>query len=141
MILHRNIKMTDENQTKEPEVPVKAKKAISLDKFKSWLEGVEEMQDADWHPTAAQWRTIRDKFDLIKEEEAPRAPAPAPVAAGPLPMYRQPGNAAMDNGPSLEAAPPMPDIEISPAAKAMLQGKGYTPDVDSTDGSFDSPFT
>ena len=129
--------MTDTEETK---IPAKVKKVISLDRFKSWLEGVEEMQDADWHPTAQQWRTIRDKFDLIREDEAPRAPAPQPIAAGPMPAYRQPVVAGPGAG-TMEAAPPMPDIDISPAAKAMLQGKGYTPDVDSADGSFDSPFT
>lgn len=41
------------------------KEEITLDKFKAWLEGVEEMQDDNWFPTAVQWNKIREKIDLI----------------------------------------------------------------------------
>lgn len=49
---------------------------ISLEKFKAWLEGVEEMQPEDWHPDAVQWRKIREKIDLINEVKS--------VAASPV---------------------------------------------------------
>lgn len=38
---------------------------ITLDQFRSWLQGVEDMQTDDWAPTSEQWRVIREKIDLI----------------------------------------------------------------------------
>jgi hypothetical protein len=50
---------------------------ISLEKFKAWLEGVEEMQPEDWHPDATQWKKIREKIDLINDV---KTVAQAPVS-------------------------------------------------------------
>ena len=131
---------TEETQNETP------KKTMSLSQFKSWLEGVEEMQEADWHPSATQWKTIRDKFDLIVEPkpEPVSARAPAPVPAGPMPVYQPPRPAA---APAWDNPPAMPEAEMTPAARALLAGgagpgaKTVTPDVDTTDGNFESPFT
>lgn len=43
----------------------KKKNSISMDQFRSWLEGVEDMQPADWTPDQEQWRRIREKIDLV----------------------------------------------------------------------------
>lgn len=42
-----------------------AVRQISLNEFRAWLSGVEEMQAEDWHPDLTQWRIIREKIDLI----------------------------------------------------------------------------
>lgn len=34
---------------------------IDVDTFKAWLQGVEDMQGADWCPSLEQWRKIRQK--------------------------------------------------------------------------------
>ena len=46
----------------------KKTKTITLENFRSWLEGVEEMQEEDWVPSAAQWKTIRKKIDSIEKQ-------------------------------------------------------------------------
>lgn len=40
-------------------------KKISFQEFKAWLQGVEEMQDEGWTPTAVQWKKIKDKLEQI----------------------------------------------------------------------------
>lgn len=112
--------MTDDTREETPN-PV-LKKTISLERFKSWLEGVEEMQEDGWHPSAAQWKTIRDKFDLIREEETAPAVvnnvvAPAPI---PLPIYQPPNH---QDAWSNSGASPMPATDMTPAARALLNGE------------------
>lgn len=139
--------MTDENKTEtatttetatetatetRPAAPVKE---MSLSQFKSWLEGVEEMQDADWHPSATQWNTIRAKFDSITEPKPVPAAAPAPLPVAPLPMHQPPVYRERE----WTNPPPMPETEISPAAKAIMSG-GTPAELDTTDGNYDSSF-
>ena len=38
---------------------------ITLEQFRAWLAGVEDMQEDGWTPSAAQWRKIRSKIDEI----------------------------------------------------------------------------
>lgn len=38
---------------------------ISLEQFRAWLAGVEDMQDDGWTPSASQWNKIRSKIDEI----------------------------------------------------------------------------
>lgn len=42
-------------------------KKLSLNEFRAWLSGVEEMQSDDWTPDHTQWRRIRAKIDEIVE--------------------------------------------------------------------------
>jgi hypothetical protein len=49
---------------------------ITLDTFRAWLSGVEEMSDDDWHPNKTQWDRIRSKIDLIVETKSASAPMP-----------------------------------------------------------------
>lgn len=132
--------MSEENT--ETETPIKktltpppVKKELSMSQFRAWLEGVEEMQDEDWHPSASQWKTIRAKFDLIVEAKAPVA---APIAIGPMPIA--PAPAPMYREREWAAPPPIPEAEVSPAAKAIMSGK--TPqELDTADGNYDSAFS
>lgn len=50
------------------------KKEISFAEFKSWLQGVEDMQPADWAPSREQWLKIREKLMSVKENNI-QAPA------------------------------------------------------------------
>lgn len=49
----------------------RAQKRISLSEFRAWLSGVEDMQPNNWSPTKEQWKTIREKIELISEPERP----------------------------------------------------------------------
>lgn len=70
---------------------------ITLDQFRSWLQGVEDMQTEDWAPNADQWKVIREKIDLIvlrEELTAQTTTAPFPSYGGgyqpPVPSYMPP---------------------------------------------------
>lgn len=53
-------KTTNTDQQKNiPQTP------ITVDEFKSWLSGVEDMQEVGWSPDKVQWKKIRDKIDLL----------------------------------------------------------------------------
>lgn len=38
---------------------------ITLEQFRAWLAGVEDMQEEGWTPSASQWNKIRSKIDEI----------------------------------------------------------------------------
>ena len=40
---------------------------ISVSEFKSWMSGVEDMQDGGWVPTPEQWLKIRQKIYALQE--------------------------------------------------------------------------
>ena len=80
----------------------KKKKSSSntLEMFKAWLSGVEEMQGPDWTPTAEQWKKIRNKIDEIEDEQPtsqqlqPQFPLPIPhliQTPGQQPAYMHSG--------------------------------------------------
>jgi hypothetical protein len=135
------------------------KKYYTLSEFKAWLEGVEELQPANWSPDTTQWKLIRDRLFSIVEEPPqqhvvehqnhaqyyPEAPVPTRM---PQPEYVPPANAWV---PPPSAVAPM--VEATPAAQALLSGKKLpssmvpdasgklkTPDVDTSDGNYGSSF-
>lgn len=136
-----------------------SKKEYTLAEFKAWLEGIEELQPANWAPDANQWKTIRDKLMNIVEEvsEAPAtvqtmAPPPGPIPREPV-SWPQPAPApaspmAMPSGSALADVTP----EMTPAAAAALSGKlpsemvpssdgkVKTPNIDTADGNYGSSF-
>lgn len=85
---------------------------ITLDQFKSWLLGVEDMQPENWTPSNTQWKKIRAKIDEIGHSQSatmqpnvyyPRdttqyqvvplmEPAPAPSMIPNFNMMRAPTN-------------------------------------------------
>ena len=115
----------------------KKKKDITLIEFRAWLEGVEELQPASWHPDATQWKLIRSKIDSIiieKEVKEVHVPAAAPVQPRPVAMQPphqapMPAPSAFDEfagaqpGPSGLNAPTEVAPEMTPAARAALAGK------------------
>lgn len=140
-----------------------SKKEYTLTEFKAWLEGIEEMQPTNWAPDQNQWATIREKLMNIVEEvvevEAPSAPN-VPMPAGPIPRAQpsQMPPAGMQPPPGPPPNIPMTsaldsaNVEMTPAAAAALKGnlptnmvpgpdgKLKTPDMDTTDGNFNSTF-
>lgn len=130
----------------------KVKKEVSLNEFHAWLEGVEELQAANWTPDARQWKLIRDKINCIVEYEYEDV-QPAPATVVPPQQYQRPVQqpAPFIPPPSSALGDVTPDI--SPAAKAMLEGgklpstmvpgsdgRLKTPNIDSSDGKFKSSF-
>lgn len=45
----------------------KSPEPITADELKTWLEGVESMQDDDWCPDFDQWKKIRAKIELLMD--------------------------------------------------------------------------
>lgn len=130
-----------------------SKKEYTLAEFKAWLEGIEELQPANWAPDSNQWKTIRDKLMNIVEEEVvveTHTPAPAPQQ----PVYRQPqmpAPAPMAPPPQGSALPAV-EPEMTPAAAAAVaghlpaemvpsaDGKVKTPNIDTSSGDYGSSF-
>ena len=46
-----------------PEKPIE--RSLTINDFKMWISGIEEMQEDSWSPSPSQWRRIREKIDLI----------------------------------------------------------------------------
>lgn len=47
----------------------KRNKKQTLEEFKAWLEGVEEISGSDWTPSKEQWKMIRERINNIKDPE------------------------------------------------------------------------
>ena len=56
--------MKKTNKKQEPQAQ------ISVSEFKSWMSGVEDMQDGGWVPTPEQWLKIRQKIYALQEPTA-----------------------------------------------------------------------
>lgn len=99
-------------QQKKKRIP--KSKQITLKEFKAWLQGVEELQSDDWHPTKEQWQKIRDKIDTIVEPEpnnqassTVQQPQPAPA----VPQQQTP-------------PPPMEQVDTPPTPPPSASGGG-----------------
>ena len=42
---------------------------LTVSEFKSWISGVEDMQDGNWYPSPVQWNKIRSKISMLVETE------------------------------------------------------------------------
>lgn len=42
----------------------------TVEQFKAWLDGIEEMQPKNWAPDAEQWKTIRKKINTLRDAPA-----------------------------------------------------------------------
>ncbi len=118
----------------------KAVKKYTLAEFKAWLEGIEEIQPADWHPDLDQWKMIREKIGAIVEPppvvKGPNLP-PAGMQHEPRPGYQpvasnQPVRRPPVQQPSAldevsttpgQLNPVTPAGGMTPAAKAAMSGK------------------
>lgn len=130
------------------------KKQITLTEFRAWLEGVEELQPTSWHPDGPQWKLIRNKIDCIIENKIqPPVPQPMQPVSRMVPANVPPMQPAPI--PTESALPIEPEaLEMTPAAKAALAGKPivptvmtpgadgklHTPNIDTSDGDYNSGF-
>ena len=115
-------------------------KKLTVKEFTMWLQGVEEMQEEGWTPTGTQWKRIRDKINLIDDKPAPvsRIVAPSapddgrPAVFGPTaaPVYAPSGLDA-DPARDLAGKPFLPEQPGMPAR---------TPSIDTSNGTYGSPF-
>ena len=130
----------------------KRQKQVTLSEFKAWLEGVEELQPDGWAPNAEQWDLIRTKIHNIKQEKPPE-----PSQQQQMPSHIQhssvntppPGIIHRDDVQVPPSQLPM-DAEITPAARAALEGKTpftpgpdgkiKTPDIDTSNGPYSTSF-
>lgn len=75
----------------------KSKNEISVSEFKSWISGIEDMQEDDWVPNKVQWDKIKAKIDLLSEDLVEVPTVEQQIVAPyqqqyhqPLPQYQQP---------------------------------------------------
>jgi len=122
------------------------RKRVTLNEFRAWLEGVEELQVKGWTPSAAQWALIRAKIDNITIPKPVEHPQPIQVAA---PMMQAPHTNEQPLPPGMVPPPvmggvPSGQVTMSPEATAMMTttpgGKSVTPNIDTADGNYQSNF-
>jgi predicted transcriptional regulator len=116
------------------------RKKVTLNEFKAWLEGVEELQPKNWSPSSEQWKLIRTKMDyIIIPPEAQQSRVPNPMV--PPQLQQIPG---MVPAPPVGGIPANSIVDMSAEAKKMLggssDGKHPTPNIDTSDGNFNSSF-
>lgn len=70
----------------------KSKNEISVSEFKSWISGIEDMQEDDWVPNKSQWDKIKAKIELLSDDYIESSPVEQPmVNRQPIyPTYQQP---------------------------------------------------
>lgn len=146
--------MTEENNT-----PVKKKakrrnskkkevKPISLSEFKAWLEGLDDALGDNWVPSKDQWKRIREKIEVIKEEQTVmnvQAPSSQPIS--PTVPMAPPGTTLLTEpapimGSTLDMVPPPASPAPSPLKKMAAEpGTAFkTPDIDTRNGKYSSSF-
>lgn len=118
-------------------------KEITLSEFKAWLQGVEDMQPDNWAPSKDQWARIREKIDLIIEgEPVSRMNVPRPVVPNaPLPARLAPAQPFVPVDQTALAPVVLPEKPNVPNPANLVQGnKLLTPNIDTSDGNYDSMF-
>lgn len=102
---------------------------ITLSDFRSWLQGVEDMQEDGWTPSPVQWKKIRTKINDIEStpvvqrvEQPDLTVIPQQFSTPYIPPYQSP-----------TARPP-----FNPPRSFVDNPK--TPDVDTSNGSYTAPF-
>lgn len=132
----------------------KQKQPITLDQFRSWLDGVEEMQPQSWTPDKLQWKRIREKIDLIQQPEPQQYNPPLnqiPSAALPQQSALPPQQADYPHTEIVDeelkpfdAPPAIPlsdiaNMDVTPSTPALsTNGRGQlkTPDIDTSAGKY-----
>jgi len=116
----------------------KKEKTITLEQFRAWLEGVEEMQEEGWAPDVRQWTKIRERIDMI--QSTPSQPqqvvhAPQPTQQTFFPPPQQSVFEPQGEPPPKVKLNPQAPIADDPTGKIPVK----TPDIDSTKG-YESTF-
>ncbi len=118
-------------------------KTITVNEFKMWLEGVEEMQPDDWAPDSRQWARIRAKIDSIAESSPQHTtvpsvrnvPAPAPVMQHSAPPVAQFGGSLLPRVPQTG-----PQQLPGPFSTESTQIPVKTPNIDTQGKPYESAF-
>lgn len=77
----------------------KKSNSITVSDFKSWMAGVEDMQESGWVPNKTQWDRIKAKIALLSEDIVERNEL---VYESPNPVMQQ------------QYAQPMPSLQYAP---------------------------
>ena len=121
---------------------------VTISELKMFIKAVEFATDDDeWIPSKRQWYKIREMIDQLQESKPTPAPAPAPAPAPqvmqlPMPMNHGPAQfapSAMAMNPT-QLAPRVPNGN-APFASDMPASPVRTPSVDTSNGSYQTPFT
>lgn len=43
---------------------------MTMTQFRAWLQGITDMQPANWHPNLEQWNTIKQRLDSVIDSPA-----------------------------------------------------------------------
>jgi hypothetical protein len=119
---------------------------ISLNDFRSWLQGVEDMQDDNWTPTSTQWIKIRQKIDCIEQQASLPNPPVYPTGVRTA-SFQSPQPSIMEQQ-FIPAPAPMPfpspttgrvSTFIPPPPPAHFDST-KTPDIDTSTGEYKPAF-
>jgi hypothetical protein len=109
-------------------------KKLTIREFKMWLQGVQEMQEPNWTPTAAQWAKIYEKINNI--DDASPVYNPPLLQPAQIVTHRAVEQAGMSPTTLSLAGPPSlpPVAPPRPGAVNPLFGGPKTPDIDTSTG-------
>lgn len=79
-----------------------SKNNLTIDQFKAWLEGVEDMQGKDWVPDKEQWKKIRTKIKQLTENQTIPTLQESII---PMQSYHEPFNSTFSNYNPLDQVP------------------------------------
>lgn len=116
---------------------------MTIQEFRYWLEGVEEMQPDDWSPDSRQWARIREKLETISDS----LPTPTLQLAHRTTDYPdQQSIPERYQGPMQFAAPGL-GSGIAPPSTNTLFGNAdnpdspaRTPNIDTSGGTYNPAF-
>lgn len=117
-----------QNPTEKATPTTTSKKKLSLNEFRAWLSGVEEMQDESWTPSATQWRTIRAKIEEVMDVPVQQQQRTRYVDEG---YDERPSGPIRPSGPSAFSAP-QPMQQQAPAPVPGMDGKIKTANIDTS---------
>jgi hypothetical protein len=124
-------------------------KQITLDNFKMWLSGVEEMQIPDWFPTETQWKKIREKIDTIVDSGSVIKPQPPILYRESQPTQREQEQPVPPRyeGPVQFAPGGLSHVAAAPPSNNALFGNAdipgstvRTPNLDTSNGTYEPAF-
>jgi hypothetical protein len=128
------------------------KTSLTVTDFRSWLEGVEDMQGDDWSPSLEQWKKIRSKIELLEEVDLEEIISSVKTATVPTPTQTT-GYINTPQGPIPRPAPfpTAPSFLEDPAAQPKLTtvmpsrpnsiiGSSKTPDIETSGGEYTGAF-
>lgn len=118
------------------------KRKITLENFISWLEGVEEMQPGGWSPNKEQWNLIRNKIAVIEPdvvETVIERVVEKPIQVKTQPVQQPASQLQPPQHSSIPVTKPS-EIRMPYLMATSPEQKTKTPDIDTSDGKYESPF-